>query len=526
MASASHKQHLKNSMCTDLWLCVLFFLLGISWPGMAQSCEVDLGTINRVALMAVDMECRHPKLYSRLDMVFYAENRSDMQKCYRIYAYQSDKEKWHWTAWNTIAPHESSYDPGVTHLNYRGALKLKWGFFDLQRDEVVYAMMALEPPPEGGCDAYNKLIYYDSDKNAWIAKEELAAVLGVSKLEPSALKKILKDEPAWHQIADAMIRGVPSREGVAKKSDWILLSPDNQLKEAVAVGNQEAVWYALDRGADINVADEKGWTPLMHAAVDGRFAVVKVLLARGADRNRVSNNGETAIALARKKDNTGIVKLLETATGKPPPTMQGSTVDTTQPMGGAPRARDAGLRLEITPPNKGGALEFGINSKWGFSFSPPLVAGEQVEVYVDDERVATLVVEKGSFTAVGMGLSLPNDPIVRAVRTGSDGHEWEARASQRVLVGFPPAVAPIDNFDALQFKKRFESGKEFRLLARFAEIEKHLFFSGSFAVRSVDAGIFIRGSSRFGSPLFVRLNGNYENEPEIVKTGKPDLPEN
>ena len=41
----------------------------------------------------------------------------------------------------------------------------------------------------------------------------------------------------------------------------------------------------MNKGADINVRDSSGWTPLMKVAYDGRLAIVKVLLSRGVDVN-------------------------------------------------------------------------------------------------------------------------------------------------------------------------------------------------------------------------------------------------
>ncbi len=57
----------------------------------------------------------------------------------------------------------------------------------------------------------------------------------------------------------------------------------------------------LDAGAEVNVADERGVTPLMRAGGSGRVAVAKVLLESGADADAQSAVGHTAADLARSK---------------------------------------------------------------------------------------------------------------------------------------------------------------------------------------------------------------------------------
>lgn len=60
---------------------------------------------------------------------------------------------------------------------------------------------------------------------------------------------------------------------------------------AVNSGKTKAALALLDAGADINCADADGNTPLHHAAVNGDFAMTKLLLTRGADRTRTNAAG-------------------------------------------------------------------------------------------------------------------------------------------------------------------------------------------------------------------------------------------
>ena len=82
-----------------------------------------------------------------------------------------------------------------------------------------------------------------------------------------------------------------------------------------ALQNQDEVDYGiirllLEKGANPNLADKKGNTPLMLAAYKGNMTVVKMLLEFGADPNLKDNNGQSAVDKAKKKGHQDIVKLL------------------------------------------------------------------------------------------------------------------------------------------------------------------------------------------------------------------------
>ena len=78
-----------------------------------------------------------------------------------------------------------------------------------------------------------------------------------------------------------------------------------------AIGHEQvgidSVGAALAAGADVNGRDESGWTPLMHAALECRPRIVKLLLESGADaRMRASSarstpftdHGQSALTIA------------------------------------------------------------------------------------------------------------------------------------------------------------------------------------------------------------------------------------
>jgi ankyrin repeat protein len=65
---------------------------------------------------------------------------------------------------------------------------------------------------------------------------------------------------------------------------------------------EAVVNLVLDRGADINAADNRGRTALMIAADAGHAGMVDVLIARGAARDLKDKDGKTALDLTA--DNT------------------------------------------------------------------------------------------------------------------------------------------------------------------------------------------------------------------------------
>jgi ankyrin repeat protein len=92
----------------------------------------------------------------------------------------------------------------------------------------------------------------------------------------------------------------------ADQSGW------TPLMEAVFGGHTETIRALLDGGADANAKDRAGWTPLMEAASKGHAQAVTVLLERGADANAKSSKGWTALK-STPKGNAEIVELLKEA---------------------------------------------------------------------------------------------------------------------------------------------------------------------------------------------------------------------
>jgi len=79
-------------------------------------------------------------------------------------------------------------------------------------------------------------------------------------------------------------------------------------KAAVALSMMQAL---LEAGAQVNVAQHGGWTPLHQAADHGHQPLVMLLLQHGADPTARSDNGQTPADMARAKGFDDVVAFLE-----------------------------------------------------------------------------------------------------------------------------------------------------------------------------------------------------------------------
>jgi ankyrin repeat protein len=89
---------------------------------------------------------------------------------------------------------------------------------------------------------------------------------------------------------------------------------------AAPYGPPEVVRTLLDEGAKVNVQDYRGFTPLMLAVATDRYnpAIVKMLLASGADTSVKMHANETALDWAQKFRDADVIKALG-GSPKPPP---------------------------------------------------------------------------------------------------------------------------------------------------------------------------------------------------------------
>ncbi|XP_074164635.1 2-5A-dependent ribonuclease [Sminthopsis crassicaudata] len=81
------------------------------------------------------------------------------------------------------------------------------------------------------------------------------------------------------------------------------------LIQAVKEGNFELVQQLLEKGADVNIKMEGGWTPMHNAVKEGDENIVKLLLEKGADPHIRKENGATPFIVAAIVGNVELLKL-------------------------------------------------------------------------------------------------------------------------------------------------------------------------------------------------------------------------
>jgi ankyrin repeat protein len=68
--------------------------------------------------------------------------------------------------------------------------------------------------------------------------------------------------------------------------------------------------FLLEHGADVNVQDKVGRTPLQYVSMNGTLEVVRLLLEHGADVKVKNSFGKTALQEAARKGRGEVVELL------------------------------------------------------------------------------------------------------------------------------------------------------------------------------------------------------------------------
>jgi ankyrin repeat protein len=88
---------------------------------------------------------------------------------------------------------------------------------------------------------------------------------------------------------------------------------DAGLLAAARTGHVGTVRDMLTAGANVNMKDEHGNTPLIEAARNGHDDVVRTLLAAGADPKLTNEDGKTALMLAQQNSHDDVVRALREA---------------------------------------------------------------------------------------------------------------------------------------------------------------------------------------------------------------------
>ncbi|XP_046366569.2 G patch domain and ankyrin repeat-containing protein 1-like isoform X2 [Haliotis rufescens] len=111
-----------------------------------------------------------------------------------------------------------------------------------------------------------------------------------------------------HSVSNVQHMSVSS---ISRDSDMKMRRLELRLLHKSQEGDVRGVEQAATSGANINVKDLYGWTPLMCSAYAGHMGVVQTLLGLGADWGLCERKGRTARDLANKVGHGSIVKLID-----------------------------------------------------------------------------------------------------------------------------------------------------------------------------------------------------------------------
>ena len=93
----------------------------------------------------------------------------------------------------------------------------------------------------------------------------------------------------------------------SKSNNGLKVAP---IQSATAGGHYKIVKILLDYGADPNIREQGGHTPLHAAAQNGDEEIIRMLLYRGADFSLTNNDGKTALDLAMQAGHARAALLL------------------------------------------------------------------------------------------------------------------------------------------------------------------------------------------------------------------------
>jgi ankyrin repeat protein len=85
---------------------------------------------------------------------------------------------------------------------------------------------------------------------------------------------------------------------------------------SLPLGHLEVTFLLCEKGADKDKVDEDGRTPLFLASSEGHLEVVHLLCAQGADEDKARNDGCTVLQTASEQGHFDVVRLFHERVNK------------------------------------------------------------------------------------------------------------------------------------------------------------------------------------------------------------------
>jgi ankyrin repeat protein len=145
-----------------------------------------------------------------------------------------------------------------------------------------------------------------SDLNRYVLYADFFHTDGVNHADNNGWTPLMFTAEKGHLTTVQALLSAPGIDINAQKPDGI-----TALHVAVKHGKDDVVKALINKGADVNIADNTGWTPLMFTAEKGPLTTMQALLsAPGIDINAQKSNGATALFVAAANGNYDVVKAL------------------------------------------------------------------------------------------------------------------------------------------------------------------------------------------------------------------------
>mmetsp|Transcript_2786 Transcript_2786/g.3706 ORF Transcript_2786/g.3706 Transcript_2786/m.3706 type:complete len:151 (+) Transcript_2786:60-512(+) len=113
-------------------------------------------------------------------------------------------------------------------------------------------------------------------------------------------------QAASQEGKDNVVKFLISRGANVNKQDEA-----GQASLHLGVSNKEVIRLLLEGGANPNITNPDGYTPLHYSSFDGHAESAKVLLRFGADKKKKTSTGETALALAKEYNHKALIQVLK-----------------------------------------------------------------------------------------------------------------------------------------------------------------------------------------------------------------------